>query len=112
MPENNSGDNGQSFRGPLKYVVETSAPQLEAGRNTSIFLLITNPYDLPVTIVSAQTKVPVEFKDAAQETVSFWRGIWKEAIKEAILEGEIANDYNEAYDFMVKKGLKLGLSLK
>ena len=39
-------------------------------------------------------------------------GILKEAIKEAILEGEIANDYNEAYDFMVKKGLKLGLSLK
>lgn len=39
-------------------------------------------------------------------------GVLKEAIKEAILEGEIANDYNEAYDFMVKKGLKLGLSLK
>lgn len=39
-------------------------------------------------------------------------GILKEAIKEAILEGEIANDYNEAYDFMVKKGFKLGLSLK
>lgn len=86
MPENNSGDNGQSFRGPLKYVVETSAPQLEAGRNTSIFLLITNPYDLPVTILSAQTKVPVEFKDATQESVSFWKGIWKEAIKEADLD--------------------------
>ena len=39
-------------------------------------------------------------------------GVLKEAIKEAILEGEIANDYNEAFDFMVKKGLKLGLSLK
>lgn len=76
----------QSFRGPLKYVVETSAPQLEAGRNTSIFLLITNPYDLPITIVSAQTKVPVEFKDAARDSVSFWKGIWKEAIKEADLD--------------------------
>ncbi|MDP3312520.1 CCA tRNA nucleotidyltransferase [Lutibacter sp.] len=33
----------------------------------------------------------------------------KDAIKEAILEGEIANDYQEAYDFMLKKGAKLGL---
>jgi len=36
-------------------------------------------------------------------------GVLKEAIKEAILEGEIANDYQEAYDFMLKKGEKLGL---
>ena len=36
-------------------------------------------------------------------------GILKEAIKEAILEGEIANDYNEAYEFMLNKAAKLGL---
>lgn len=36
-------------------------------------------------------------------------GILKESIKEAILEGEIANDYNEAYEFMLKKAEKLGL---
>jgi tRNA nucleotidyltransferase (CCA-adding enzyme) len=36
-------------------------------------------------------------------------GVLKEAIKEAILEGEIANDYEEAYGFMLKKGEKLGL---
>ncbi|HEY9169121.1 MAG TPA: HD domain-containing protein [Lutibacter sp.] len=36
-------------------------------------------------------------------------GTIKEAIKEAILEGEIANDYQEAYDFMLKKGEKMGL---
>lgn len=36
-------------------------------------------------------------------------GVLKEVIKEAILEGEIANDYQEAYDFMLKKGKKLGL---
>jgi tRNA nucleotidyltransferase (CCA-adding enzyme) len=36
-------------------------------------------------------------------------GVLKEAIKEAILEGEIANDYQEAYEFMLKKGEKLGL---
>jgi tRNA nucleotidyltransferase (CCA-adding enzyme) len=36
-------------------------------------------------------------------------GVLKEAIKEAILEGEIANDYDEAYEFMLKKATKLGL---
>jgi len=67
-------------------VVETSAPQLEAGRNTTIFLLITNPYDEAVKIVSAQTKVPVDFKDAAQEPFSFWKGIWEKAKEETDLE--------------------------
>lgn len=33
----------------------------------------------------------------------------KDAIKEAILEGEIANDYDEAYQFMLNKAEKLGL---
>lgn len=37
-------------------------------------------------------------------------GILKEAVKEAILEGEIPNDYQAAYDFVLKKGVKLGLT--
>jgi putative nucleotidyltransferase with HDIG domain len=37
-------------------------------------------------------------------------GILKEAIKEAILEGEIANEYDEAFEFMLKKAAKLGLN--
>ena len=36
-------------------------------------------------------------------------GIIKDAIKEAILEGEIANDYDEAYDYMLQKAGSLGL---
>ena len=36
-------------------------------------------------------------------------GIIKDAIKEAILEGEILNEYEPAYDFMIKKGRELGL---
>ncbi len=37
-------------------------------------------------------------------------GVLKEAVKEAILEGEIRNDYDEAYAYMLSKAKKLGLS--
>jgi putative nucleotidyltransferase with HDIG domain len=36
-------------------------------------------------------------------------GVLKEAVKEAILEGEIPNDYQAAYDFVLAKAEKLGL---
>jgi len=39
-------------------------------------------------------------------------GIIKAAIKEAILEGEIHNNYEEAYKYMLAKGDELGLAAK
>ena len=36
-------------------------------------------------------------------------GVLKEAVKEAILEGEIANEYTSAYEFVLKKAIKMGL---
>jgi len=39
-------------------------------------------------------------------------GIIKSAIKEAILEGEIHNNFKEAYQFMLTKGKELGLTIK
>ncbi|MFV8269828.1 CCA tRNA nucleotidyltransferase [Flavobacterium sp. GT2N3] len=38
-------------------------------------------------------------------------GMLKEAIKEAILEGEIPNEYEPAYQFMLKRAAKIGLKI-
>ena len=38
-------------------------------------------------------------------------GLIKSAIREAILDGEIKNNYQEAYDYMLKKGKDLNLSV-
>src|SRR5438270_12526383 len=48
-------------RGPLKYVVETSTPQTEAGKEFSVSVRITNPYEVPVTIRGVATKLPAKF---------------------------------------------------
>ncbi|HVK96587.1 MAG TPA: hypothetical protein VM368_02165, partial [Flavisolibacter sp.] len=37
-------------------------------------------------------------------------GIIKDAIKDAILDGQIANNYDEAYQFMLQKGKECGLT--
>jgi poly(A) polymerase len=39
-------------------------------------------------------------------------GLIKEAIKEAILDGEIHNNFDEAYNFMLKKASELGIEKK
>jgi len=36
----------------------------------------------------------------------------KNAIKDAILDGDIQNEYNEAYEFMIKTGKELGFTVK
>ncbi len=39
-------------------------------------------------------------------------GVLKEAVKDAILEGEIANEYEAAYQFVLKRAKKMGLYQK
>ena len=39
-------------------------------------------------------------------------GFLKNAIKDAILDGEIANNYDDAYDYMIEKAKEAGLTPK
>ena len=39
-------------------------------------------------------------------------GLLKSLIREAILEGEIKNDFDSAYEFMLRKGKEMGLEVK
>jgi hypothetical protein len=54
-------------RGPLKYVVETSSPQVEAGKRFSVSVRITNPYDVPVVVKDVATKLPAKFVTPSTE---------------------------------------------
>lgn len=51
------------IRGPLRYQVETSTPQIEAGKEFSVFIRITNPYDVEAKIKGVTTKLPAKFRD-------------------------------------------------
>lgn len=52
-----------SIRGPLRYSIEMSSTQIEAGKKFSISMQVTNPYDVPVTIHDVSTQLPVELID-------------------------------------------------
>jgi hypothetical protein len=62
-PDTSQFDKRSSIRGPLRYEVTISSPQIEAGRPFSVFVRITNPYDVPAEIIGLNTPCPVEFQD-------------------------------------------------
>jgi hypothetical protein len=50
-------------RGSLRMSVTTSNQQVMAGSNFSIFVIIQNPFDIPITVYQVQTHIPVELID-------------------------------------------------
>lgn len=83
---NESRKNG--FRGPLRYEFETSSPVLQAGSTFTIYLRITNPYDVPVEIRVVALPLPVEFDDVTgieehSGLLARWRQIFPPSVKKA-----------------------------
>jgi hypothetical protein len=50
-------------RGSLRLAVSTSSPPISAGSDFSIFVVIQNPFDVPITSYQVQTHIPVELVD-------------------------------------------------
>jgi len=75
------------LRGPLRYDVDTSSPQLEAGRAFSVFVRVTNPYESPVTLLDVSASLPAEFMDKENQDLGVWKSI-KRQVKEE-LKGRI-----------------------
>jgi hypothetical protein len=54
----------QAKRGTLKANVSTSEPVVDSSGDFSIFVIIENPYDVPITLYSVQTHIPVQLIDS------------------------------------------------
>jgi hypothetical protein len=50
-------------RGSLRLHATASSPRVTAGTDFSIFVIIQNPFDVPITIYQVQTHIPVELLD-------------------------------------------------
>ena len=64
-----SPERARTIRGPLRYEVTSSSPQLEAGTPFSVFVKISNPYDAPTVIRGVSTRAPVEFLDVQRQLI-------------------------------------------
>ena len=76
------------LRGPLRYDVDTSSPQLEAGRAFSVFVRVTNPYESPVTLLGVSASLPTEFRDKENQDAGLWatmKNQFKQELKERVV---------------------------
>lgn len=73
-----------AVRGQLKYMISTSSQRIEAGKEFSISISITNPFDIPITLKSVTTKLPTEFIDVSKENLEFKTAILENNIKKVL----------------------------
>lgn len=79
----------QFLRGPLRYDVEASCPQLEAGKSFSVFVRVTNPYESPVTLLGLSVSLPTEFRDKDNQDAGVFatfRNEFKQELKSRVVE--------------------------
>jgi hypothetical protein len=79
------------LRGPLKYDVDTSAPQLEAGKTFSVYVRVTNPYESPVTLLGVSLPISAEFRDKDEPATGVLPSLkesFQQGLKKGILESQ------------------------
>jgi ABC-type Fe3+-siderophore transport system permease subunit len=67
---------GTPTRGALSVEVSTSEPVVTAASEFSIFVIIRNPYNVPITVHSVQTHIPMELVDT----------IWERRLLQGVVE--------------------------
>jgi len=61
--DSTESDRMTPMRGALELTVSASSPQTMAGSDFSIFVVIRNPFNVPLTLHQVQTHIPVELVD-------------------------------------------------
>lgn len=67
LPPKKDNQEGAMIRGALKVDVSTSTNLVSAGKEFSIYVVIHNPFDVPITLHNTETHIPVELSDKIAE---------------------------------------------
>jgi hypothetical protein len=94
--EGDGGVGDAVFRGPLRYEIETSVPQLQAGTKFTVYVRITNPYDVPVTVLGVDTLLPVEFRNVKDRYRSGFARFKDAVVNRALSEVELPQVHSSA----------------
>ncbi|MFH2092201.1 MAG: hypothetical protein ABIJ31_07550, partial [Pseudomonadota bacterium] len=71
-------------RGKLDFKLTTSSTQIEAGKEFSVSIAITNPFDIPIKVKKVATKLPIEFIDVTRERLKKQEHLLEEKLKDLI----------------------------
>lgn len=79
-----------NIRGSLRLEAATSKPIISAGEEISIYVVIRNPFSIPVKILTTETHIPVDIKDQlAYKRHKKKRKKARETLLESIKQGEL-----------------------
>ena len=90
------GQKNAPVRGALKIETLTSTPVISAGKEFSIYVVIRNPFPVPVQVFSTETHIPVELSD------EIWRSQRDKAEQIALID-----DLKSARTFASRIGHRL-----
>lgn len=94
------------IRGAIRASVSTSTEDVVAGKQFSIFVKVQNPFDLPMTIFSISTHLPVELVDMSQQLLAGQRRELEQQIVEINQAGALVGlKPDESYVVQARRSL-------